>query len=371
MAVQPDGAEPTSTPAPHEAAAELARMGIDPSTVGLPSNPQWTLSSPVRHAVWPAPARTEHSISVLGRPLDRARPGPRSWPDADARAEQLPRLLPDGIRFLVPAGWRRLIRTVTFGFLAPGAASTMERERQLVAQVRARQRGPRTILFVAGKGGVGTTTTAIGVASTLAALRTDTTALLDARYGTGSLGRRVAGIPAPNTLDLSEGGTVVPLAAGGLRLVDAPPWHSPIGRDKLVVVLEAMRTEYSFVAVDIGNDAGEATPAMLARADQMVVVASASKDAVEATRVALGRIHQVDPYRVGTVVVALVSLNPHGDRTVIRNLRAQLGLERGRIVFVPFDPGLATGDRFVPDQLHTTTREAYLRLAGMVAQVPS
>src|SRR5262245_37752274 len=107
-------------------------MGIDPASVGLDSGPldsgpldsgpldsgpldsgpldsgpQWSPPSTVRTALplprrdgaWPAPPGHEHTINVLGRPLDRGRPGPRSWPDEDARAEQLPRLLPDGLRF--------------------------------------------------------------------------------------------------------------------------------------------------------------------------------------------------------------------------------------------------------------------------------
>jgi MinD-like ATPase involved in chromosome partitioning or flagellar assembly len=278
-------------------------------------------------------------------------------------------LLPETTGLLAPASWRRMVRAVTFGLVSPGAAAAMQRERSLVTRVRTRQSGSRLIAFVAGKGGVGTTTTAIGVGLTLATLRTDDTVLVDARAGTGSLGRRLSDVPAPTTIDLGTGPNRPNPAANrrGLHVVDAPPWHSPIHRAQLVGLLEDLREEYPFTAVDAGNEASEPAYAALARADQVVIVTAASRDALDATRVALGRIQQVDPYRVPTAVIALVCTTARGYRPVARALRRDLGLEQYRIVVVPFDRGLVAGYRFDPDRLRPATREAYLRIAALLA----
>ena len=75
--------------------------------------------------------------------------------------------------------------------------------------------------FNAGKGGVGTTTVAMGVATAFAALREDPTVLVDAHSGTASLGQML-GVPAALTgrdlvADADAQATIVP---GGLRVVD-------------------------------------------------------------------------------------------------------------------------------------------------------
>jgi hypothetical protein len=112
---------------------------------------------------------------------------------------------------MVPAGWQRTLRAVTLGLLTPGSAAGVDSERELVAKVRARRREPSVTAFLAGKGGMGTTTLAAGVGLTLAALRNDTTALVDLHRGPALLGRRLAGRTAAT---LSQ-------------LADTPPEHDP------------------------------------------------------------------------------------------------------------------------------------------------
>jgi MinD-like ATPase involved in chromosome partitioning or flagellar assembly len=336
-------------------------MGIDPGVLGLAPEPAWI-------------APTVPAAPMLSRPLGPAIEDAERALDATGRSELLQRLAPESHGLVVPVGWRSLVRAVTFGLAAPGAAAAIEREQLLVARVRTRQSGSRMIAFIAGKGGVGTTTTAIGVALTLATLRTDTTVLVDARSGTGSIGRRVADMPAPNTADLTDASNraaAVSAKGHGLRLVDAPPWHSPVSRGRLVHLLEDLKEDFAFTTVDAGNDLGEAAYAAFARADQIVIVAGTNTEALDATRVALGRVEQVDPYRVHTAIVAVVCLNARGYRSVARTLHGELGLERYRIVAVPFDPALVTGQRFQMSRLRPSTREAYLRLAGSVATPPA
>ena len=182
------------------------------------------------------------------------------------------------------AGARRVLRAVTFGLVEPGAAAAIEYERQLVARVRVRRPEPRVIAFLAGKCGVGTTTTATAVALTLSTLRQDTTALISARQGGSSLGERLLGQPAPPVPAVAEGGPdQAPLwVHNSLAVVDGAPWHSPVGREPLLRVLDQLRSQHPLTLVDVGNDLGEAAQAAVDDADQVVLVTTISHDAVTA-----------------------------------------------------------------------------------------
>ena len=383
---------------PQEAAGELARMGIDPAAVGLdepatvmlppspggmagggaaapaqraagepgsaetrPLPPQVAPPAREHPAVWPATA--------LSRPLTPEPAGALPPPAPASGVELAQRLYPEELGLVVPAGWRRLVRAASLGLFAPGAAAAMERERWLVSRVRARQSEPRTIAFIAGKGGVGATTTSIGVGLTLATLRTDETVLVDGRTGTRSLGERVAEMRAPTTLELAdESDRRMPLSyRSRLHLIDAPPWHVPPDPSKLSRLLARLRESFQFIAIDGGNETGASGQAALSRADQAVIVTPTSSDAVGAARVALGRIQHTDPALLTTLTVAVVCLAGRGHQKTVRALRDELGLQESRIVPVPYDPGLVSGDRFDPDRLRTVTREAYLRLAALLA----
>jgi MinD-like ATPase involved in chromosome partitioning or flagellar assembly len=267
-------------------------------------------------------------------------------------------------------GWRAAVRAATRGLVAPAAAPAVERERGLVARVRQRRPEPRVIAFLAGKGGVGTSTTVAGVALTLASLRGDRTALVSARSGTGSLGRRLRGAPAPPVPALAGTGPgAAPLwAHERLAVVDGSPWHTPTPPAALVRLLGLLRDQHPHTLVDVGNDLGEPAEVALRRADQVVLVTAASRDAVAATRTALSRVHQVDPFRLATVVVAVVCLSERQHRRTARGLQAQLGLRPARVVPVGFDPWLAGGDRIEPARLRPATRQAYLELAGLVVE---
>ena len=381
--------------AAQDGAAELARMGIDPRALGLeplpdpgrapgpgvePAPPAGPESSRTVRGVAAPPAATRSRPdrgpapepgpawldSSLSRPI--AAVGPPPAPAAGggpvgALERIVPRPAPG------PAHrWRELLRTVTLGLVEPSAAAAAEQERQLLARVRRRCPEPRVIAFLAGKGGVGTSTTAAGVAVTLAGLRPDSAALVSARSGAGSLGQRLLGQPAPAAPDLVDGGPgAAPLwVRDRLAVVDGSPWHSPVPAGTLLRLLELLRSRHPLTLIDVGNDLGEPADRVLGRADQIVLVTSASPDAVAATRTVLSRVHQIDPFRLATVVVAVVCLSRRQHQRTARQLRTELGLQAARIVPVGFDPWLAAGDGFAPERLRATTRRAYLELAGLV-----
>jgi MinD-like ATPase involved in chromosome partitioning or flagellar assembly len=335
-----------------------------------------------------SPAFSEPDAGVQGplrRPLSEPappHPGP-PFPPAPAippppNAEQLAQSLrrtADTYGIVLPARWSRGVRAITLGLLAPGAAAAIEQERWLLARVRTRRREPWTVGFIAGKGGVGTTTTAAAVALTLATLRTDEVTIVDAQRGAGSLGHRLANRPAPTVPQLAAGPPTAPpapppgplRARGGLGVVDGVPWHDSMEPDQLMRALEDIRRSSAFTLVDIGDDLSDVGATVLSRVDQVVLVTTTSQDAVGATAAALGRIGRTDPRRFETIVIAVVCLTARQYRRAARRLRTELGLPDRRIVAVPFDPALATGAPLEPEHLRAPTREAFVRLAGYVA----
>jgi MinD-like ATPase involved in chromosome partitioning or flagellar assembly len=265
------------------------------------------------------------------------------------------------------AGWRRAVEAITAGLLRPGAAEAMSDEHALVARVRSRSRHPRIVAVLAGKGGVGTSTTAAATAMVLAALRHDSTALLDPRHGTGSLGVRLAGQPAP-TIDQLTGPAPAPLRVNGsLDVVDGAPWHSPVTATRLSATLDALRDSHALTIVDVGNHPADNTRLILGRADQVVVVAGATGDAVGSARVALSRVRSVAPALLSTVVVAVPSVASRAGRGDPARFAAELGVPERRLVPVPFDPALVRGGAIALSEVRPATRTAFLHLAGLIA----
>lgn len=440
-------AEPPDSPPPDEeaqeaaarrmaqdAAADLARMGIDPEAVGLgpalpePAPQQATATSAATGAAPPpspgvvpdgkrqrswiqpfrpatpggaggepgreprpqegtAPGSPAHAMSVVtpGIPLwpgDSGAPAPVAGPaETPVQAPGQPvapgpapaEAPPDRYDIVVPAGWRRLARAVTFGVATPGAAQAMAAERRLVKRARTRQREPKVVALLAGKGGVGTTTTALGMALTLAALRNDPAVLVDARAGASSLARRVGDRPAPTTLevtgDATEVAAVPPLALpSGLHIVDGAPWHSPPSRAEFVRLLDQLPARFPFTLVDIGNETADAARGALALASRVVLVTSPTVDALEGVRTALARIVQANPAALASVVIALVCRSRRSHWPVAHRLTGELGLSH--VVCVPYDRSLALGQQVAPTRMRPATREAYLTLAAHVADPP-
>lgn len=379
--------------AAQEGAGELARMGIDPRALGLEPVSRFgpaagsgdagpggragppAESSGVFRGVAPVPVLAPTVAPPVGDPPPEGSTLSRPLTGCPAGHSQL-ELLEQVVEvpgWLLPAGWRRMLRAITLGMIGPGSAEAIQLERQLVARARTRRPEPQVIAFLAGKGGVGTTTTAAGVAVTFTALRNDSTALMCARSGAGSLGRRLFGQPAPSIgdpadarsthLDQSSG-----WSGGQLTVLDGSPWHSPAVRGQVVQLLEDLRERHPLTLVDVGNELSETAHGALGRADRVVVVTAPDMDAVESARVAVSRVHQVDPFRLSTVVVALVCLRRRQYRAAVRQLTDELGAGAARIVPVPFDPTFASGGQLDLSRVRPATLAAYLRIAALVLE---
>jgi MinD-like ATPase involved in chromosome partitioning or flagellar assembly len=271
-----------------------------------------------------------------------------------------------------PTGTRRAVSAFGAGLFTARAAQRIQDEQDLVARVRAPQRERQVVAFVAGKGGVGTTTTAAGVALAMATLRDDSVALIDAQAGTDSLQRWLSDSLASGPPGLGhtpdEPTPYVPLQlSNGLDIVDGAPWQAPTAPADLSATIGDLRQAHGFTLIDLGNDVGSTAHHMLAVSTRVVVVTAADRHAARATQLILSRIHQVQPARLADAVVAVVCLVRGQYRRVLRELRSDLGTHASLVVPVPYEPVLSATDHFDLSRLHAQSREAYLRIAAALA----
>jgi len=349
------------------AAGDLARMGIDPRSLGL-GEPV----APRRPAPEPEDDLEPRAPVVYLRPQDGA-----AQPAAPASAEpvetvrapsELERQLSGAGAPPVPRQTSRLLKTVARGLVTPDAAVTVQTERQIVDAVRQRQTDRRIVTFLSGKGGVGCTTVAVGVGTAFMAMREDRSVVVDVQQGTPSLAGAFGadGVRSVSTLVAESEASSPPVAPSGLGLVDGSGWDQGLTRADVVGVLDRLRADHTFNLLDVGNDGGEAGHAALARADQAVIVTGPGELGVAALRTALERVRLVNPVAASVSVHVVVCPHEQSYREALRVTGASAGLSTS-VVVVPPDPYLQEGHAYDPARVTPATREAFLRIAGAVA----
>ncbi|MGJ9414323.1 MinD/ParA family protein [Aeromicrobium sp. CF4.19] len=365
-------------------ASDLARMGIDPRSLGLaedqdpetiesrPTEPQDDAGSasvvPLR------PGLGGSSDQPLLSPAGPSGPSPEQTTAEPAQTsrpsttvEQLLSRTAASTRPPRQAG--RLLRAVTRGLVTADAAESVLGDREVVEAVRHRQSDRRVVAFMAGKGGVGCTTTAVGAGTCFAAMREDRSAVVDVQQGSVPLS---AVLGASTGLDLTgvaglDTDTPIPTAVSGLGLVDAVEWDLSTTRRDVGGALERLGADHTFALLDAGDSPGEAAHAAVARADQVVIVTSAGGLGLSALEVALDRARSINPAAAERAVHVVVCPHEEAYRTVHREVVSRLGQQPAAIVVVPPDPHLAQGQPYDPARVSATTREAFVRVAAAIA----
>lgn len=364
-------------------ASDLARMGIDPQLLGLDSAPD-SSAPPHPPAADPEESTDENVVHLRSGAQESSTlpasgtsrawsPAPPPMPgnhqettEPDVPIESLLGGSEPSRPSTAPS--RHFARALTLGLVTPDAAEAAERERAMVNRVRTRQTEHRVVAFIAGKGGIGTTTVALGVGSVLAALRDDATTLATLRSGTPSLAKPFVDRPAPTARELARDDVEVsPLQLpGGLRVVDGPRWGTPTRRQHVPRVIDRLAHESAFSLFDVGNDPGEAANGLLSRADQVLIVTGPGPDNIDAAKVAAERAADIDPYLLDSAIYVVVCQRETATKRVSSLLQRNVPAG-GRVVAVPSDPALSAGQPLDPGRLMPQTRLALIDLAGLVS----
>lgn len=280
------------------------------------------------------------------------------------------------------SGWRRGVHRLTGGVINPGESTAEERYRNQVERIRQPVLGDYRIAFLSLKGGVGKTTTTLGLGSTFASLRGDCVIAVDANPDFGTLGERVPRQTSSTVRDLladsanirrySDIRAHTSQAPSRLEVLAGerdPAASEMFGEQDYRSVIEMLQVYYNLILTDCGTGImHSAMNGVLQLANALVLVSSPAVDGARSAAATLDWL-QLHGYGhlVERTVVVISSVRP-GSSAVDMNLLTQHFLERCRAVLVvPFDEHLAEGAVVDLELLKPQTRAAFVELAAMVA----
>jgi len=281
------------------------------------------------------------------------------------------------------AGWRRAIYLATGGKLRIGESAADTQHRDLVNRVKTPVAGGHhRVAVLSLKGGVGKTTTVVGLGATLASFRGDRVIAVDANPDRGTLSDKVRLETAATIRDLlNERGQVHRYADVRAFTTQASSRLEVLASDRdpgVSVAFSAgdycdaagvLENFYSICITDCGTGLlHSAMSGVLRMADQVVLVSSPS---VDGARSASATLDWLDAHDYGTLVknavVVLSAIRRRSRSTVdLDRLEAHFAGRCRAVVRIPYDSHLEEGAEVELELLSGETAQAYLALAATV-----
>ena len=350
--------------------ADRAESGESPA--GPPSTP---LTAPLPHS-----AATEADAGPGS--FERGTDDPGAAPEtAETLTSDL--LLP-GRRATPDPGWRRTVYRATGGRVRVAESSATMRRRDRVRRIRTPAAGGlHRVAVLSLKGGVGKTTVAVGLGSTLASLRGDRVIAVDGNPDRGTLSDKVQ-LQTPSTIrDLLNERNLVSRYADVRAFTSQTPSRLEIlasdrdpgvsvafSADDYRAVVSVLERYYSICITDCGTGLlHSAMAGILELADQIVLVSSPSVDGARSASATLDWLaaHGYSDL-VGGGVVVLSAVRRSSRSTVdVDRLQQHFAGRCRAVVRIPFDVHLEEGAEVELELLSTETADAYLELAALVA----
>ena len=280
------------------------------------------------------------------------------------------------------SGWRRWVWVVTFGLLNMGESPAEVRRAQLVARVNQPIRGDYKIAMLSMKGGVGKTTTTVGLGSTFASLRGDHVVAADANPDRGTLGARIPTQTAATVRDLlddvasihrySDVRAFTSQAPSRLEVLASerdPHKSEAFSEADYRGALSVLEGFYNLVLTDCGTGlTHSAMRGVLDTADSLVLVSSPALDGAQSADGTLSWLEAQGYSHLVDRTVVVISLARPGASTVNLDQLVAHFADRVRAVqVIPFDMHLAEGSEIDLDRVSAPTREAFMELAAVVA----
>ncbi|MEU6561135.1 AAA family ATPase [Nocardia nova] len=279
------------------------------------------------------------------------------------------------------SGWRRAVHHMSGGAINPGMSAEEIRLQELVARIRQPVRGDYRIATLSLKGGVGKTTTTMGIGSIFASIRGDRVIAVDANPDFGTLSQRVPLQTRSSVRDLlldqsiNSYGDVrrhTSQATSRLEVLASerdPAASESFSEDEYRQVLRVLQRFYNIILTDCGTGLMHSAMAgVLDLAHSLVLISSSAIDGARSAAATLDwlSLHGHDHLVRNAVVV--INLPREGSPNVaIQHLREYF-LARCRAVHViPYDPHLAEGAEIDLARLGKNTKRALVELAATVA----
>ncbi|MGI8449267.1 MAG: AAA family ATPase [Streptosporangiaceae bacterium] len=374
-------AEPPAPPAPPQPQPEPQPLPQpEPQPQPLPQpGPQPEPGPPLQPRPQPQPAPGP-------RPGPGPQPGPMPPPSpprtvsADSLTADL--LLPG--RHKAPSGgWRRAIFEVTGGLVRAPESAAERRRRDLTARARTPVTGGHhRVAVLSLKGGVGKTTTTMGLGSTLASLRGDRVIAVDANPDRGTLSDKLRLETAATVRDLlNERDQIQRYADVRAYTTQAPSRLEVLASDRDPTVSVAFSEQdyrdvsrvlgryYSICLTDCGTGLlHSAMTGVLRLADQIVLISSPS---VDGARSASATLDWLQAHGYGDLVrhaVVVLAVTRHRGKSAVDTdrLEQHFAARCRAVVRVPYDAYLGEGAEVELGRLSRATADAYLMLAAEI-----
>ena len=310
-------------------------------------------------------------------------PGDRpAWQAESADSLTADLLLP-GRHAAPPPGWRRRLYRITGGLVRAPQFAAERRRRDLIMRARTPvAAGHHRVAVLSLKGGVGKTTTTVGLGATLASLRGDRIIAVDANPDRGTLSDKLRLETAATVRDLlneadqiqryADVRAYTTQAVSGLEVLasDRDPTVSvAFGARDYEDVARILGHYYSVCVTDCGTGLlHSAMAGVLRLADQIVLVSSPSVDGARSASATLDWLaaHQYGDLVRGAVVV-ISAIRPRSKSAVdLARLEQHFAARCRAVVRIPYDAHLSEGAEVELGQLSRATADAYLVLAAEV-----
>jgi MinD-like ATPase involved in chromosome partitioning or flagellar assembly len=323
-------------------------------------------------------------------PEDRA-PIPTNFtttvPDMPTGQQSLSRPAANELGLIRPAkavprhGWRKVLHRMTGGTVNLGESAAESSGRALADRVNQPVRGSYSIAVLSLKGGVGKTTTTVGLGATFASLRGDRVIAVDANPDFGTLAQRGPNQTHSTVRNLLADGDILRYShirrytsqsSSRLEFLASerdPAVSEAFSENDYRAVHKILDRFYNIILTDCGTGlTHSAMRGVLDTADALVVVASPAIDSARSALATLDWLQYhgyTDLVRDATVVLssARPGAMPINLEQLTRHFRSRV-----RSVFViPYDHHLAEGGEISLDLMNRKTRQAYMDLTASVA----
>ncbi|MEC3913260.1 MinD/ParA family ATP-binding protein [Nocardia sp. CDC160] len=279
------------------------------------------------------------------------------------------------------SGWRKAVHHLSGGSINPGMSAEERRLQELVARIRQPVRGDYRIAVLSLKGGVGKTTTTMGLGSIFASIRGDRVIAVDANPDFGTLSQRVPLQTRSTVRDLlldehiqrysdvrrhtSQGSSRLEVLASERD----PAASEAFSEEEYRAVARILQRFYNIILTDCGTGLMHSAMAgVLDLAHSLVLISSSAIDGARSAAATLDwlSLHGHD-HLVRNAVVVINLPRPGAPNVGINQLRDYF-LSRCRAVhIIPYDPHLGEGAEIDLHRLSKPTKRAYVELAATVA----
>lgn len=279
-------------------------------------------------------------------------------------------------------GWRRALYRASGGSVNLGNSPADVKYAELVRAVQQPIRGDYRIAVLSLKGGVGKTTTSIGLGATLASSRGDRVIAIDANPDLGTLGQRVPQQTTSTVRDLIADRSIsrysdvrahTSQAQSRLEVLSSerdPAQAEAFSENEYRQVMETLRRHYNIIITDCGTGLSHsAMRGVLGYADALVLVTS---PAIDGARSATATLEWLSTHGYANLaqsaVVVVCSARAKSASVDVDRLAEHFRAKSRAVHQIPFDAHLAEGAEVELDLLNKKTRKAFMELAASVAE---